>query len=103
MNIDWQNVIVSLIVMSAVLYALRGVLRMFRMMRRRPGSSLCGTCGSCSQNSGKENRVNVVSIDLPGTESILGDAPGGECGQRRDESVVADIPPASPSDRPSHS
>lgn len=103
MNIDWQSVIVLLIFASAVLYALRRVWKMLRMMRGRPGSSLCGTCGSCSKSDDKQDRVNVVTIDLPETKSTPHEDPGGGCWQRRDDSVVVDIPPASSRERSSGS
>ena len=100
MSIDWQSVIVFLIVTSAILYGLRSVLRMLRKMQGRPGSSSCGSCGSCSHNGNNENRVALVSINPPRAEPLARDAPAEQYGERREDIGQVDIPPAVQRERP---
>jgi len=73
MIVNWQNIIVFLIVATAVLYGLRGVLRACRSFWRGTGSS-CGSCGSCSQSGKAENCGGTELVDLALPEKIVSGA-----------------------------
>lgn len=86
MNVDQQNVIVLVIVALAVLYALRGVLRLSRSFRKGADSSSCGSCGSCSRSGNVESRVTFVSIDLKRPEEFVAGSRTDQDRERRNGS-----------------
>lgn len=58
MNLDWQAVVVALIVLAAVAYLARSTWQVI-VRRKTPG---CGTCSSCPTSEG-ENGKPFVALD----------------------------------------
>ncbi len=66
--LNWQNILVGLIVVAAVLYvARRGLerLRSFRASRGGSGGAACATaCGSCNESQKPSDTPRTVFVEI---------------------------------------
>jgi hypothetical protein len=63
--IDWQNILVGLIVLAAVVYVSRRALTRLRAFRSSRSSAPCDTgCGSCGEDRKPSTTPRTVFVEI---------------------------------------
>ena len=63
MTLDWQIILVALIVITAGIYISRRVLRRVKSLTSKSGDGSCASgCGSCGTNETTNKQSSVVQI-----------------------------------------